>query len=256
MNFDPNKDYYGILGVTPTAELAVIKAAYKALAAIYHPDRNSTKEAVTKMQAINEAWEILSDPSTRKKYDEAIGDKKPESDAFDETDQSEDEDDAIKDYFEKDWNFALSYYPDLAKHASRLGKISRRLEIAYRAFVVSEKCFKERKEIAKNMEQKFLETYFGSNEEILSIARKLIFIFNDKKLLRELNEAVNVLGTSDPDPIVAKFKVIIYHNSDEYKAARAAEAAGESIKYGAWELVAFSLIGIAMLVLGVIAAYS
>ena len=95
MNFDPNKDYYGILGVTPTAELAVIKAAYKALAAIYHTERNSTKEAVTKMQAINEAWEILSDPSTRKKYDEAIGDKKPESDAFDETDQSEDEDDDL-----------------------------------------------------------------------------------------------------------------------------------------------------------------
>jgi len=44
------------LGGTPTAELAVIKVAHKALAAIYHPDRNSTKEAVTKMQAINEAW--------------------------------------------------------------------------------------------------------------------------------------------------------------------------------------------------------
>ena len=96
------------MSVTPTAELAVIKVAHKALVAIYHPDRNSTKEAVTKMQAINEAWEILSDPSTRKKYNEAIGDKKPESDAFDETSQSENEDDANKDCFEKDWNFALS----------------------------------------------------------------------------------------------------------------------------------------------------
>ena len=49
MSFDPNKDYYGVLGVTPTAELAVIKAAYKALAAIYHPDKNSSKEAFTNM---------------------------------------------------------------------------------------------------------------------------------------------------------------------------------------------------------------
>jgi len=54
------------------------------------------------------------------------------------------------------------------------------------------------------MEQKFQETYLGSNEEIFSIARKLIFVFNDKKLLGELREAVNVPGTSDPDPIAAK----------------------------------------------------
>ena len=123
MNFDENSDYYGILGVTPKAELAVIKAAYKALAGIYHPDRNSAKEAVSKMQVINEAWEILSDPSSREKYDEAIGSKKPESDAFDETDQSEDEEYAIKDYFEKDWNYARSYYPDLEIYAERLRKM-------------------------------------------------------------------------------------------------------------------------------------
>jgi hypothetical protein len=54
------------------------------------------------------------------------------------------------------------------------------------------------------MEQKYQETYFGSNEEILSIARNLIFVFSDKKLLGELGEAVNVLGTSDADPMAAK----------------------------------------------------
>tara|TARA_B100000989_G_scaffold281034_1_gene244916 strand:+ start:617 stop:811 length:195 start_codon:yes stop_codon:yes gene_type:complete len=36
------------------------------------------------MQAINKAWDILSDLSTRQKYDDAIRDKQPESDAFDE----------------------------------------------------------------------------------------------------------------------------------------------------------------------------
>ena len=196
------------MGVTPTAELAVIKAAYKALAAIYHPDKNSSNEAVTKMQAINEAWDILSDPSTRKKYDEAIGDKKPESESFDETAQSEDEDDAIKDYFEKDWNFALSYYPDLAKHASRLGKISRRLETAYKAHIVDKKKFTEREEIAVEMEQQFLETYVSSNEKLLSLARKLISENNDPKLLIELNAAVSFLGASDPDVILRKFNKI------------------------------------------------
>ena len=49
MSFDPNKDYYGVLGITPIAELAVIKAAYKAVAAICHPNKNSSNEACTNM---------------------------------------------------------------------------------------------------------------------------------------------------------------------------------------------------------------
>ena len=69
MSFDPNKDYYSILGVTSSAEMAVIKAAYKALAGIYHPDRNSSSEAVSKMQKINDAWEVLGNIDTRKAYD-------------------------------------------------------------------------------------------------------------------------------------------------------------------------------------------
>ena len=63
------------------------------------------------MQAFKEAWEIVSDRFIREKYDEAIGDKKSESNAFDETSQIEDEDDAIKDYFEKDWNLLFLTIP-------------------------------------------------------------------------------------------------------------------------------------------------
>ena len=44
---DPNKDYYAILGVHPTAEKAVIDAAYKALAKRYHPDLKPVKIVVT-----------------------------------------------------------------------------------------------------------------------------------------------------------------------------------------------------------------
>ena len=56
---DPNKDYYAILGVHPTAEIAVIEAAYKALAKRYHPDMNQDNpdEAKRRMQDINEAFE-------------------------------------------------------------------------------------------------------------------------------------------------------------------------------------------------------
>ncbi|MBL6747253.1 MAG: hypothetical protein ISP88_15230 [Pseudomonadales bacterium] len=63
------------------------------------------------MQVFNEAWEIVSDRFIREKYDEAIGDKKSESDAFDETSQIEDEDEPTKDYFEKDWNLLFPTIP-------------------------------------------------------------------------------------------------------------------------------------------------
>ena len=62
---DSNKDYYAVLGVLPTAEDAVIRAAYKALAQRYHPDRNDSESAKERMQEINEAYSILSDSKTR-----------------------------------------------------------------------------------------------------------------------------------------------------------------------------------------------
>lgn len=65
------KDFYRILNVIDSAELAVIKAAYKALMMIYHPDRyDGDKEyVVRKSKEINEAYAVLIDPDKRKKYD-------------------------------------------------------------------------------------------------------------------------------------------------------------------------------------------
>src|SRR5690625_5976892 len=53
-------DYYQILGVIPSAETVVIKAAYRALASIYHPDKNPNPAAHEKTKAINEAYSVLS----------------------------------------------------------------------------------------------------------------------------------------------------------------------------------------------------
>jgi len=66
-----NKDYYAILGVLPSVEDFVIRAAYRALAQRYHPDKlpdcRATAEA--RMREINEAYAILSDERLRAKYD-------------------------------------------------------------------------------------------------------------------------------------------------------------------------------------------
>ncbi|BAZ11131.1 heat shock protein DnaJ domain-containing protein [Calothrix sp. NIES-4071] len=65
------KDYYSVLGVSKTASQDEIKQAFRKLARKYHPDVNQgNKQAEAKFKEINEAYEVLSDPDKRKKYDQ------------------------------------------------------------------------------------------------------------------------------------------------------------------------------------------
>lgn len=65
------KDYYETLGVARGASDADIKKSFRKLAREYHPDvAKDKKRAEEKFKEINEAYEVLSDPAKRKKYDE------------------------------------------------------------------------------------------------------------------------------------------------------------------------------------------
>ena len=67
----PGKDYYSILGVGRNAPEKEIKQAYRRLARKYHPDVNlGDKASEAKFKEVNEAYEVLSDPEKRKKYDQ------------------------------------------------------------------------------------------------------------------------------------------------------------------------------------------
>ncbi len=189
---DTSKDYYATLGVLPTAEDVVIRAAYKALAQRYHPDRNPSDkaEATRRMAEINEAYAILSDPARRREYDAL----RPSKDQADETDIGVDEgnpppDDAL----DADWRLATKYHPELDGLVERLGKISRRLAFTFRVFMLETKGFKNCRDYAAALERNFLEQYFGKNSAIIAFATTLILGGNRKAAL-ELNNVVRVLG--------------------------------------------------------------
>ena len=69
------RDYYEVLGVPRTATAEEIKRAYRQLARKHHPDLQPAAErakAAERFKEINEAYEVLSDPDKRAKYD-ALG---------------------------------------------------------------------------------------------------------------------------------------------------------------------------------------
>jgi len=63
-------DYYDLLGVSRDADPETLKRSYRRLARQYHPDVNKDPGAEDKFKEIGQAYEVLSDPQTRARYDQ------------------------------------------------------------------------------------------------------------------------------------------------------------------------------------------
>jgi len=220
-------DYYAILGILPSAEDVVIKAAYRALAQRYHPDKfkGSPSLATAKMAELNEAYGVLSDAAKRKAYDTERGLGATESE---EAFRSGGDDVPPYDPLENDWAIAVEHFPDLDRLEGRLRVMNWRLSYSYRILLLSDKSFDERYEIAEKMESEFLRCYFGSNPDVLGFARDLIFD-GQKVAARELNRAISVLGsTVNSDAIISRIRQKFLPDgykteSDRLRALQAAE---------------------------------
>jgi hypothetical protein len=60
---------YEVLQVSPKASPEVVQAAYRVLARAYHPDVNTSPNAARMMRQVNAAYNVLSDPDRRARYD-------------------------------------------------------------------------------------------------------------------------------------------------------------------------------------------
>jgi curved DNA-binding protein CbpA len=183
-------DYYSILHVLPSAEIDVIKAAYKALARKYHPDTYAGDKAYAgkRMQEINDAFGVIGDPDKRKKYDE----KRKAANQEDEFSLNGEENDA---QLEADWNVACKYCPEASGCFAHLNKLSRSLAFAFKSYLLDSKQFSECLKIRDKFRAEFLKNYFGANPAIQEIGEELV-IAGEIAAAKSVNQAVKVMGSS------------------------------------------------------------
>ena len=194
------EDLYETLGVLPSAEDIVIKAAYRVLAQRYHPDRwkGAPAEAHKRMADINRAHETLGDPVKRAAYDKQRSSKA-------QARYRPNKDDGQEELFRKAiielesrWKIATDIFPDLTKHRDNLAKLSSTLAFSYATLILEKKSFNNRQALANGMTEMFLERYFGTDRKIKATAYGLI-LANQKEAARTLNQLVDIMG-SDIDP--------------------------------------------------------
>lgn len=184
------KDYYGILGILPSAEFAVIKAAYKAMMTIYHPDKCqcSKEDAHKRCVEINEAHNVLSDKSKRAHYDKER-EKLNTKFSFREEEQTH----SASNTLTKDWSTVTKYHPNLDSIEKDLDKLSPKLAFSFKLKMLEEKRFNQALGIARNMEFDFLENYFGENSVIKDFAKQLL-MSERRDAAKQLNKVITLLG--------------------------------------------------------------
>ena len=195
-------DYYSILGVLPSADDAVIKAVYKALALKYHPDRNSEDaNSIKRMAEINEAYAVLSDKEKRQAYDD-VRRESSYQEKFNESERTTNDFKDIEDQIDYEWNLAARHYKDLDQILTMIGKFSNDLIVTYKIKLLGNRQFEHREILAESLIQEYLETYFGKNPRILAFARELL-LKGRRDAARELNKAVRKNGKNlNPNEII------------------------------------------------------
>ncbi len=184
-------NYYDVLGVSPIADDFVIKAAYKALAQRYHPDKfhgnvKDAADAEVKMRQLNEAYQVLSDSAKRREYDASFqqGAQQSQHNSQQKSEQAKQQ---------EDWAIALRFYPDLTDIETRLDKIDPSLILEFRSSLLTSQQYEQRQRIASQIEQRYLESFFGNDTLIVDFARELLMA-GKRDGAKELNRMVKVVG--------------------------------------------------------------
>lgn len=184
-------DHYQTLGVVPDAEPAVIRAAYRALVAIYHPDRNGDSSAAERIRMINAAYEVLSDAKRKREYDagRSVRSHSASSAEFDSKRPFS------SSPIDRPWSVATEFYSHIDSEARDLEKLSWRLSFAFKLELLEGKRYSDASTIARRLKTEYLSRYFGTHKDVQAYAEELIRAGRRDAAIY-LNEIVNVMGSS------------------------------------------------------------
>jgi curved DNA-binding protein CbpA len=188
------KNFYSVLGVTDNAEMVVIRAAYKALMMVYHPDRfeGDKEEAIRKTKEINEAYTILIDPKRREEYSSENFTTRNQF----EPDQEEKEPKIkVNNELEVGWSIAIQLVKGLDELYQKLHILSKDLAFTFKLEILETKLFDQAEAIAEKLEVEFIEKFFGKNKDIQKFSRWLLS--QDRRdVAKEINKIVGASGNN------------------------------------------------------------
>lgn len=202
------KDHYSMLGVLKSADQEVIRSVYLALSKKYHPDVSSRPDAESFIRDLNEAYEVLGDPTKREEYDHEYDKSEEQTSSF----RSSDQDGSVFDLIKEDWSIVTDYHPSLELMRIDLARLSADQALVFVITLLEEKDFKSAEGVKKSLEASFLRKFFGADYALRGFARRLL-IEGRQDIALELNNAIRVLGTQI-EPEKVKGHLIEKHELD------------------------------------------
>lgn len=200
------KNPYDVLGIPHGCSIELIKATYKSLIKVFHPDvfRGDRDFAVTRMAEINAAYEYLSDEPRKAKYDEFLSRSNDNGHRENyDPDKENNEFSHASDILQDKWLFACEYHPELKVIHENLSKLDTNSGALFIILMVEEQLFANAQDVADELENQFLQSKFGTDPEVLSAAK--FSILNKKfKFAQQLNKALKILGQSSKEQIFLK----------------------------------------------------
>lgn len=184
-------NHYQTLGVLQSAEAIVIKAAYRALTSIYHPDKNKDPDASSRMQKINAAYAVLSDTQKKLAYDSSLKLSDAKVDASDFESKNPFKEDPLL----ESWEIALRFNPEIDGYCKHLEELSWMLGFSYKVQLLETQDFNNAANIAQGLRLQYLSKYFGKNTYIIDYAEKYILAKKIDAALY-LNKIIVVMGAS------------------------------------------------------------
>ena len=197
---------YEVLGLPHSSDFELVKATYRSLVKIYHPDvfKGDKEFAKERLSQLNAAHEFLSDEKQKREFDKSpqSQEKGEEQQDFDPDQSSNEFDEGIK-ILKENWDFACGYYPKLKQFYNNLSVLGKEPAFAFMAYVVETKKYKDAATIADQLEDAFLTTKFSNDPTIKQIA-KLALQQEEIGFAKELNRALKILGPDSKNDILIK----------------------------------------------------